>query len=116
MASRIVLVGLCVALVAACAAGLQYTSEKTYPPRGTAEGIQVFDRREPPEAYERLGQITWDYQRTKFSPPNLQEIQSDLKQKVWEVGGDALIIRKLEEPRDPEGVLRVGADVVRWKR
>ena len=45
--------GLFVVLIAlwlgGCAAGLQYTSEKTYPPRGTAANVQIFDRREPPE-------------------------------------------------------------------
>jgi hypothetical protein len=39
-----------------------------------------------------------------------------LKQKAWEAGGDALIVRKLEEPREAEGTLRLAADVVRWKR
>jgi hypothetical protein len=99
-----------------CAAGLQYVSEKTYPPRGTAAEVQVFEKREPPEPYERLGQVTWDYSRSKFTPPRLTEILGDLKQKTWEAGGDALVIRKLEEPANPEGVLRLSADVVRFRR
>jgi hypothetical protein len=116
MRHRGVLVVLIALWLAGCAAGLQYASEKTYPPRGTAAGIQVFEGREPPEPYERLGQITWDYSRSKFTPPRLTEVLGELKQKAWEAGGDALVIRKLEEPTNPEGVLRLAADVVRFRR
>ena len=105
-------------VLAGCAAGLQYVQVgPTYPPRGSASEVKVFDRVEPPEPYERLGEIRWDYRRKKFTPPRLIEILPDLKQKAWEVGGDALIVRRLEEPQsDPEGTLRAVADVVRWKR
>jgi len=117
---RRVLVPVLLALtgLTACAGGLRYTQVgPTYPPRGTASGVQLFDRVEPPEPYERLGQIAWDYRRAKFTPPRLTEILPALKQKAWESGGDALIVRRLEEPStDPEGTLRVAADVVRWKR
>jgi hypothetical protein len=99
-----------------CAAGLQYTAEKSYPPRGTAADVKVFEKAEPPEPYERIGQITWDYSRSKFTPPRLTEVLGELKQKAWEAGGDALVIRKLEEPTNPEGVLRLAADVVRFRR
>jgi len=99
-----------------CAAGLQYTSEKTYPPRGTAADVKIFNRSEPPEPYERLGQVTWDYSRSKFTAPELKEIEGDLKQKAWESGGDAIVIRDLQQPTSPDGVLRVKADVVRFRR
>jgi hypothetical protein len=102
--------------LAGCAAGLQYTSEKTYPPRGTAADVKIIEKGEPPEPYERIGQITWEYQRRKFTPPQLEEIADQLKQKAWEAGGDAIVVRKLEEPTNPEGTLRVAADVVRFRR
>jgi hypothetical protein len=102
--------------LAGCAAGLQYTSEKTYPPRGTAAEVKIFEKVEPPEPYERIGKISWDYQRRKFEPPRLKEIEGEIKQKAWEAGGDAVIVRTLDEPREAEGVLRLSADVVRFRR
>jgi hypothetical protein len=106
-----------VALLAGCAGGLRYTATgPTYPPRGTAGDVKLFDRVEPPEPYERLGQLTWEYRRSKFTPPRLTEVLPELRRKAWEVGGDALIVRRLKEPPDPEGTLEVAADVVRWKR
>jgi hypothetical protein len=100
-----------------CATGLQYQAlGPTYPPRGSASDVRLIEKGEPPEPYERLGQLTWDYRRSKFEPPTLQEILPELKQKAWEVGGDALVIRDLKEPRDSEGTLHVVSDVVRWKR
>jgi hypothetical protein len=116
MKTRGVLVVLGALWLAGCAAGLQYTAEKSYPPRGTAAEVKIFDKVEPPEPYEKIGQISWDYQRRKFEPPQLKEIADDIKQKAWESGGDAIVIRKLEEPRDAEGVLRLSADVVRFRR
>ena len=116
MRRRVFVIMLGVMWLAGCASGPQYVAERTYPPRGTAEGVQLFDRREPPEPYERLGRLTWDYQRSKFTPPRLVEILPQLEQKAWEAGGDPLVIRTLEEPQNPEGVLRVGADVVRFRR
>jgi hypothetical protein len=116
MRRRLLLIGLGLVWLAGCASGPKYVAERSYPPRGTAAGIQVFDRREPPEPYDRLGQLSWDYQRSKFTPPRLVEILPELKQKAWEAGGDALVIRNLEEPMNPDGVLRVQADVVRFRR
>ena len=99
-----------------CASGLKYTQVgPKYPPRGSVNEIQLFDRREPGWAYERLGQITWDYQRSRFAPPTVAEILPELRQKAWEVGGDALIVRQVREPRHPEDTLHVEADVVRRK-
>lgn len=106
-----------VAVLGGCAAGMQYVQVgPTYPPRGTAAQVQVFDRTEPPAPYERLGEIRWDYRRRKFTPPRLVEILPELKQKAWEAGGDALVVRQLEEPVDPEGPLKLTADVVRFRR
>lgn len=116
MRRRVLLCVVGIVVLAGCASGPKYVAERMYPPRGTAADVQVFDRREPPEPYERLGQLTWDYQWSKFTPPRLVEILPELKQKAWEAGGDALVIRRLEEPQNPDGVLRVGADVVRWRR
>jgi hypothetical protein len=116
MVNRVLLGAIGLILLAGCAAGLQYVAEKSYPPRGTADAVQIFNQKEPAEAYERLGTITWDYSRQKFTAPTLEEIQADLKQKTYEAGGDALIVRKLELPRTSDGVLRLGADVVRFKR
>ena len=112
-----VLLAIGVALLAGCAAGLRYEQVgPTYPPRGSTSDVQIIERGEPSRPYERLGQITWDYERNKFDPPRLAEILPDLKQKTWEAGGDALIVRKLEEPpTNPRGTLRLIADVVRWK-
>jgi len=106
------------ALLAGCAAGMQYTQVgRSYPPRGTADQVQIYDRVEPPAPYERLGEIQWEYRRRKFTPPRLIEIVPELKQKAWEVGGDALVVRRLEEPQvDPEGLLKLVADVVRFRR
>src|SRR5262249_60939689 len=57
-----------------CAAGLQYRQiGQTYPPRGSADAIKIFDRAEPPEPYDRVGQITWDYRRAEVTPPPPQE-------------------------------------------
>ena len=99
------------------AGGMQYQQiGQTYPHRGSASDVRIFEKTEPPEQYDRIGQIVWDYSRRKFDAPTLREILPDMKQKAWEVGGDALIIRDLREPRDPEGTLHVVADVVRWKR
>jgi hypothetical protein len=116
MTLRHLLAGLGILLLAGCAAGPQYVVEKSYPPRGTADAVQILLQKEPAEAYERLGTLTWDYSRNKFTAPTLEEIQADLKQKVYEAGGDALIVRKLELPKASDGVLRLGADVVRFKR
>ena len=101
-----------------CAAGLQYQQiGQTYPPRGSSDAVKIFDRAEPPEPYDRVGQITWDYRRSKFTPPRLTEIEPQLRQKAYEAGGDALVVRKLEEPQtDAEGTLKLTADVVRFKR
>jgi hypothetical protein len=112
--SLVLLLGLTV--LAGCAAGMQYRQTgPSYPPRGSADQIEVYDRTPPPRPYEQIGEITYDYQRRKFQPPTLAEILPELRQKAWEVGGDALVVRKNEEPKDPEGTLRVVADVVRWK-
>jgi hypothetical protein len=117
MRRRLVGLALALGLLAGCAAGMQYRQiGPTYPPRGSAAAIQLIERGEPAEPYDRIGQITWEYQREKFSPPLLKEILPDLQQKAWEVGGDALVIRELREPANPTGTLRVVADVVRWKR
>jgi hypothetical protein len=116
---RAILGLLCVGLLlGGCASGLEYKSlGPSYPPRGTAEGIQVFDRVEPPAPYDRIGTISGEHQRRKFMPPRLIEILPEMKQKAYEAGGDALVVRKLEEPpTDPDGVLKVEADVVRFKR
>jgi hypothetical protein len=105
-------------LLGGCAGGLQYKSlGPSHPPRGTPEQIQVFDRVEPPTPYDRIGQLSGEHQRRKFTPPRLIEILPEMKKKAWEVGGDALVVRKLEEPPvDPDGTLRVEADVVRFRR
>ena len=113
---RLLLSVVAVVVLAGCGSGPRYVAERTYPPRGTPADVQVFDRREPPEPYERLGQLTWDYRRSKFTPPRLTEVLPELRQKAWEAGGDALVIRRLEESLDHEGVLRVSADVVRFRR
>ena len=106
------------ALLAGCAGGMQYVQVgPNYPPRGTAAEVRVYDRVEPPTAYERLGEIRWEYRRRKFTPPKLAEVLSDLRQKAWEVGGDAVVIRRLEEPpTDPEAPLKLVADVVRFRQ
>jgi hypothetical protein len=105
------------ALLGGCAAGMQYQQiGPTYLPRGTAGEVKIFEKGEPPEPYDRIGQITWDYRRSKFTPPQLEEIEGELRQKAYEVGGDAVVVRKLEEPKDPEAPLKLTADVVRFKR
>jgi hypothetical protein len=106
----------CVVTGIGVGAAAGHDSCPTYPPRGSASDVRLIEKGEPPEPYERLGQLTWDYRRSKFEPPTLQEILPELKQKAWEVGGDALVIRDLKEPRDSEGTLHVVSDVVRWKR
>jgi hypothetical protein len=120
LASRrtvLVLLLLGLPLLGGCAAGMQYQQVgPTYAPRGSASEVKIFEKGEPPEPYDRVGQITWDYQRSKFTPPQLQEIEGQLRQKAYEVGGDAVVVRKLEEPRNPEGTLKLVADVVRFKR
>jgi hypothetical protein len=104
-------------LLGGCAAGMQYQQVgPTYAPRGTVGEVKIFEKGEPPEPYDRIGQITWDYRRSKFTAPQLQEIAGELRQKAYEVGGDAVVVRKLEEPRDAEGPLKLTADVVRFKR
>jgi hypothetical protein len=116
---RVILGLLCVGLLAGgCASGIEYKSlGPSYPPRGTAEGIKIFDRVEPPEPYDRIGTISGEYQRRKFTPPRLHEIQGEVKQKAYDAGGDAVIVRNLvEPPYDPDGVLKLQADVVRFKR
>jgi hypothetical protein len=104
-------------LLGGCAAGMQYQQVgPTFPPRGTAADVKIIEKGEPSEPYDRVGQITWDYRRSKFTPPKLQEIEGELRKKAYEVGGDAVVVRKLEEPRDPEAPLKLTADVVRFKR
>ena len=113
---RAAIVGL-VFLSGCVAGGMQYQQiGQTYPRRGSADDIRIFEKTEPPEQYDRVGQIVWDYSRRKFDAPTVREILPDMKQKAWEVGGDALIIRDLTEPRNPDGTLHVAADVVRWRR
>ncbi len=104
-------------LLGGCAAGMQYQQVgPTYAPRGSASDVKIL-KAEPPEPYDRVGQINWDYRRSKFTPPKLEEIEGQLRQKAYEVGGDAVIVRKLEEPaRDAEAPLKLTADVVRFKR
>jgi hypothetical protein len=117
MRKRLVPLLLGLAVLAGCAAGMQYRQTgPTYPPRGSTAEIALFDRVEPPQPYERLGEINWEYHRRKFTQPRLIEILPELKEKAREVGGDALVVRKLEEPANPEGTLKLVADVVRWKR
>ena len=104
--------------LAACAAGsMQFRAEGgPYPRRATVDQIQVFEA-EPGRAYDRVGQITWDYTHSKFAAPELAEILPALKQKAWESGGDALIIRRASftgQPA-PNGPLHVVADVIRWR-
>ena len=112
--SAIVLTGL---MLTACSSALRFVAEGgPYPRRGTVEQVQVIES-EPGRAYDRVGRIEWDYTDTHFQGPRLRDALPALKQKAWDVGGDALVIREASQRgrQAPDQPLRVRADVIRWR-
>jgi hypothetical protein len=104
----------------ACAPGaLKFSPAGTqYPARGTAEQVQVFKLGQTPNRpFVKVGEITGEFQHKKFSVPTLEDATPELKQKAWEAGGDAVVVRRAEiiGTPNPDKPLHLTADVIRWQ-
>jgi len=107
-------------ILGACApTGLKVTPEGgPYPARGTAEQIQVFSiANAPTRPFVKVGELAGEFQHKKFTVPKLEDALPDMKQKAWEAGGDALVVREAQiiGTPNPDKPLHIKADVIRWQ-
>ena len=114
--SALLLTGL---TLTACATGggLKFDAEAgTYAQRGAAAQIQVFDAEPGGRAFIRVGRISWDYTSGTVEV-RLVDLLPQLKQKAWEVGGDAFVVRQAGYVGTPSAgkAFVVRADVIRWQ-
>ena len=103
-------------IIVGCGTSLQYVRNSTisYASRRTPSEVKIFYS-EPKLQYESLGIINWDYYQPGWRAPSITDILPQLRKKVSEEGGDAIIIRKQEIPPLTERNLRVIAEVIRYK-
>lgn len=104
----------------ACATtGVKFTpAGGTYPARGTAEQIQMFTAANAPtRPFVKVGEISGEYQHKKFTVPKIEDALPEMKQKAWEGGGDAIVVREAQiiGTPNPDKPLHIKADVIRWQ-
>jgi hypothetical protein len=102
--------------VTGCGTSLQYidNSGKRHEPRGDPSRIKVLYK-EPTEKYELLDTINWDYYQPGFRRPAITDVLTELRQKAWQVGGDAIIVRGQEVASPQSRNLLVLVDVIRFE-
>jgi hypothetical protein len=107
------------ALGACAPAPLKFTPEGAqYAARGTAEQVQVFKLGQTPgRPFVKVGVIAGEFQHKKFTVPTLEDASPELKQKAWQAGGDAVVVRQAEiiGTPNPDKPLHITADVIRWQ-
>lgn len=99
-----------------CGASLQYVPSSTadFHPRVQLDQVQVLQ--DPPSRdHDILGTLYWDYYGPEFRAPTLLDASNELRAKAFEQGADALIIRRQALVSAGHGVLRIVADVIRYK-
>ena len=107
-------------ILGACApTALKFTpAGGTYPTRNTAEQVQVFNvANAPTRPFVKVGEISGGYQHKKFTVPKIEDALPELKQKAWEGGGDAIVVREAQiiGTPNPDKPLHIKADVIRWQ-
>jgi hypothetical protein len=98
-----------------CGASLQYVPASTadFHPRLQLDQVQVLEA-PPSRDHDILGTLYWDYSGPEFRAPTLLDASNELRAKAFEQGADALIIRQ-QLVSVGHGVLRIVADVIRYK-
>lgn len=120
MRRRVQWLGLGIALLVAgggCSVPIQYvrSSPSTFPPRGDPANVRLLYA-EPLEPFEVLGVVSWEYYQPGLRAYEVPDILSRLQRKAWEVGGDALIVRKHIIDSAVTRNLQIVADVIRFRR
>ncbi|MFA5170404.1 MAG: hypothetical protein WC426_02480 [Sulfuriferula sp.] len=94
---------------------MQYTAN---PQSQNNSGVSVLYAYPPTATFKSLGLIDFDYYQPGFREPTVTDALPKLKEKVSEVGGNALIVRNQRMNRYNARYITISAEVLRidWSK
>lgn len=89
---------------------MQYTAN---PQTENQSGISVLYAYPPAASFKNLGMIDFDYYQPGWREPSVTDALPKLKEKVAEVGGNALIVRNQRMSRYNARYITISAEVLK---